>query len=430
MSPLISQKSRVALWIAAFFLCSFSLTASVLLWVLEQQTVPAMVMAGFAAGGVELCKFAFFPIAANLKRFMPIFSAVLYITGTLLLIFSIFATVAFLETGSQGNISAEKTGNFTYQTKRKDIENIEKEIQSNIENKENAISQGIVSKSSNIDQRIDELKRQKEKKVSELNTLEVIPDKGMNALFKTMNEIFGISVALARTITYVIGSIIVDVCSIFCLMVLNANRVESSGGIGHNQQEYNMNVKPDDSKLELGDRPFSNTTNRRLNNQAPNNSKIELANETSQHEVLSNTIVNGYAKDNVNDVSGVLNQNTSLDARPVSKSQDQSQDRSQNRSQDHLQDRSQSGPKTTQKTIDDEVVSAVENKGLRPLSRPVSRPPKKDGLEVHVERVLKGEFGDNPGVNLIAKSCKVGKIKAKKILDEVAKIRKNVIPIK
>ena len=69
---------KPTLYIAAFILCGLSAFCSVLLWVNEQSTIEVAFLFGGFALGLELCKFAFFPIAAKLKG---ILSAGLYLVA-------------------------------------------------------------------------------------------------------------------------------------------------------------------------------------------------------------------------------------------------------------------------------------------------------------------------------------------------------------
>lgn len=204
-------------YVAAILLCGISLFCSVALWYTEQPTlIGSLIFGGFAAG-LEICKFIFFPAAARSKGLSK-FGLNLF--GSLLVIFSIFATVAFLETGANVTIDSAKNTSFEYQTQLRTIKNIESKIQINMEAKAQAVKNSYRKEGREYDLILDNLEADKQKALVILKDMSAISKNGTHSLFDSIAAILNIDVVTIRQISYLIIAIFVDLGGIRCLMIL------------------------------------------------------------------------------------------------------------------------------------------------------------------------------------------------------------------
>ena len=288
-----------------------------------------------------------------------------------------------LDTGSNALSQETKAGSIIYQSKLRDIENIEAEIEENRQGKKKVLGDGIVSATVVLDKRIDDLKQQKATALIALNSIEVRPETGLNSVVGLVTAMTGLSIQSSRQMTQVLISVLVDILSIFCLVALvdkKLFKVVLEGGEtspDKYQQDYQISekmkvtgnvsspldhtiesqVKYDEARIPQGLDPLSRPVSRPVS--AP---------------VLENEVV----------------------SRPVLKS-------------------------------DNEVVS-------RPVTKKQDRSQKDVKFEKNVQRLMDGALGEKPSINQVAKLCHVGKIKAKEIIAEAAKRQskenEKVVPIK
>ncbi len=204
-------------YLAATLLCGISLFCSVALWYSEQPTlIGSLIFGGFAAG-LEICKFIFFPFAARSKGLSK-FGLNLF--GSLLVIFSIFATVAFLETGANVTIDSAKNTSFEYQAQLRTIKNIESKIQINMEAKAQAVRNSYRKEGRDYDLILDNLESDKQKALVILKDMTAISKNGTHSLFDSIAAILNIDLVTTRQISYLIIAIFVDLGGIRCLMIL------------------------------------------------------------------------------------------------------------------------------------------------------------------------------------------------------------------
>jgi len=214
---------RLFTYLAAILLCGISLGCSVALWYSEQPTlIGSLIFGGFAAG-LEICKFIFFPAAARSKGLSK-FGLNLF--GGLLIIFSIFATVAFLETGANVTIDSAKNTSFEYQSQLQTIRNIESEIQINMELKAKAAKYNHREESRAYDLTLDNLESDKQKALVILKDMTAISKNGTHSLFDSIAAMMHIDVVTIRQVSYLIIAIFVDLGGIRCLMILTTKETK------------------------------------------------------------------------------------------------------------------------------------------------------------------------------------------------------------
>lgn len=210
-------------YLAAMLLCGISLFCSVALWYTEQPTlIGSLIFGGFAAG-LEICKFIFFPAAARSKGLSK-FGLNLF--GSLLVIFSIFATVAFLETGANATIDSAKNTSFEYQAQLQTIKNIESIIQINMQAKAQAVTNNYRKEGRGYDLILDNLEADKQKSLVILKDMTAISKNGTHSLFDSIAAMLHIDLVTIRQVSYLIIAIFVDLGGIRCLMILTHKETE------------------------------------------------------------------------------------------------------------------------------------------------------------------------------------------------------------
>lgn len=212
--------------VAAALLCSGSLFCSVGLWVKEQNTILAMILAGVFASALELCKFAFFPAASKLFSQDKVKSIPLFFLAFILLAVSIVATVAFLETGSNVTLSKSLKSSATHQILTKEIKSFDQQIatvngllQADLEN-------NYRKRAYDNSEKLALLRQAKNKSVDKLIHLKVKPTNGIHSLFATLSNKTGFSETSVRQLTYVIVAVLVDICGIACLLLLTVSNAK------------------------------------------------------------------------------------------------------------------------------------------------------------------------------------------------------------
>ncbi len=204
-------------YLAAIVLCSVSIFCSVTLFYKDQPSLEYSIIFAASAFGLELCKFIFFPKARESSGWSK-FS--LNFFGSLLVVFSIFCTISMLESGATSSISDEMKSSFEYQTRLKDVQNLESELQINMEAKDKAVKNNYRKEARTYDIKIEDLKSQKENKLKLLNDITIISASGTHSIFDSIASKFEVSVVLVRQISYLIIALLVDLGGIRCLMIL------------------------------------------------------------------------------------------------------------------------------------------------------------------------------------------------------------------
>ncbi len=202
----------------AFLLCGFSLVCSVALWVSKQTDLENMILAGVFATGIEFCKFAFFPLA---KKTQSVFwSLFLYLIAIILVAFSAYATVVFLESGEKFKHDKLTAKSFVYQTHQNTIHNIDTEISNLLDGQDKDLKGKYSTRGYSISDQLKQLRSDKEIAISKLNDVAQISADGTDSVFITIAEMLQITVSQARLLLFLIGAILIDLCSIICLIAL------------------------------------------------------------------------------------------------------------------------------------------------------------------------------------------------------------------
>ena len=201
-------------------LCGASLTCSVVLWAGEHQNFYAMILAGVIAGSLESCKFIFFPIAAQLWQQDKAKGFALYCLSGCLLVLSIFATVAFFETGSNATVKQAVTSSAMYQILSDDVKSLERQIDTMNQLLNADLKHDFRARAYNQNKQLDVLNLKKEAAITRLTNLRVEPINGIHSMFNAIANTFNANVETVRHVVYVIAAIFMDVCGIACLMLL------------------------------------------------------------------------------------------------------------------------------------------------------------------------------------------------------------------
>ena len=212
---------RFALTLAAILLCGISIFCSVVLWYNEMPNSLAAVIFGIAACGVELCKFVFIPVASKRNGLSTV---PLVLTGCLLLVFSVFSTVSFLEATASESISDARNHSYDYQSKLKTIQSIELEIQLNIQAKQKAVEFNFRKEARGYDETLANLRHQLAKYRQQLGQIKIVSQRGTLSIFDSVSDSFQLPPKETRLVVYTIIAILIDVCGILCLIVLTGVR--------------------------------------------------------------------------------------------------------------------------------------------------------------------------------------------------------------
>lgn len=117
---------RAIAGLAVVLLCGGSLVCSVLLWANEQQVFYLMLLASIFATGLELAKFVCFVASKHADTSVKRLGY--FALGSVLLIVSVFASVAFFEAGTSADVDDEKRSSQEYQQKVQQLNFINEQI--------------------------------------------------------------------------------------------------------------------------------------------------------------------------------------------------------------------------------------------------------------------------------------------------------------
>jgi len=238
---------KSALYTATILLCALSAFCSVLLWVSEQNTVEAKVLFGGFALGLELCKFAFFPMAAKLKG---ILSAGLYSIAFALLLLSITATVSLLETGAINNLSQARISSEIYQSERSNIESINVEIKTLQALIKEDVKNGYRARALSQGDKLAKLRSTRTQAVNILSSINVIPDSGIHSIFRSLAKLFDSNDKAVRFWVYVVLAVAIDICGIACLMLINSNAINPLRVISGEIMKSNASKSKDPNRIK------------------------------------------------------------------------------------------------------------------------------------------------------------------------------------
>lgn len=208
---------KASLYFCVVILCGGSLLCSVAMWASEQSTLFLSVLFGAFFSALEVCKFAFFPIAASLTSEGPWTRMSLFFLGIILLGFSIFATVSFLETSANQSTTNARTSSDTYQFLVNSLKDYEKQIELGNENASNDVESKIYrGRADNALSRIDGIQDKKNQALQRLISFEALPASGVQSIFSKWGE-----ASTVRLYFYTFVAVVIDVCGIICLMLLS-----------------------------------------------------------------------------------------------------------------------------------------------------------------------------------------------------------------
>ncbi len=215
-----NKTHQLGLHFAALLLCGGSLLCSVGLWVGEQQTLLAMILAGIFAVALELCKFLFFPVAARQFQQSKIIGALIYFLSLILLGVSIVATVAFLETGTQASINSSLSSSTTFQSLKINLANLQREIETLNLLMQQDLNLGYRQRSYAQLSKLAALRAEKKQANEQLLSFELTPQNGAHSLFEALAKQMDVTATQVRQAVYMLVAILVDVCGIVCLLLL------------------------------------------------------------------------------------------------------------------------------------------------------------------------------------------------------------------
>lgn len=216
---------------AAILLCAGSMICTVALWVNEQNSLWAMLLAGTFAGSLELCKFAFFPLAARTWETNRATGAFLYLLAGILLVASIGASVAFLETGTRQQLGEQQTNSAEYLAAEQNIASLQQRIDTANELIAKDADSGYRQRAYERLPELEKLIDQKNAAVSQLKTIDTASQEGAGALFEIVAEATRQQADSVRHIAYFSAAILVDVCGIVALMLLSTGIAEGKPNV-------------------------------------------------------------------------------------------------------------------------------------------------------------------------------------------------------
>lgn len=217
--------TRLTLITSAILLCGTSLFYSVGFWVSIPSSIESKWFAGATAVAAELCKFAFFPIAAGLVKTSVSKGATVYCLATLLLLLSIVATVAFLETGSIEKIEKQQEESTTYQFTIETIKSLDQEIETLNGLIRKDMENGFRQRAFTQRPKLNELREEKLQAQRYLENMPGVPSTGVHSLFDNWANKLDKSVISVRQGFYLAVAVLIDVLGIACLLLLASNKI-------------------------------------------------------------------------------------------------------------------------------------------------------------------------------------------------------------
>lgn len=193
-----------------------------------KTTSNAMILAGVFAVALELCKFAFFPVAAaQLNQGNKLSAAALGLLSFLLLMVSIYATVVFLETGTTRNIEHITQSSGIYQQVKNTITNIDQQISTVNALMAEDLSHGYRQRSYANLPALQQLRHEKTQAVDRLQSLQITTS-GVQSLFASIASQTGASAVTVRLSVYATVAVLVDICGITCLLLLAGRNAQKT----------------------------------------------------------------------------------------------------------------------------------------------------------------------------------------------------------
>lgn len=212
---------RLTLLICVVVLCGGSLLCSVGLWSSEQSSLFTQILFGAFFGALELCKFAFFPIAFELFSTRKVTGTLLYLLGFVLLVFSIFATVAYLETGATVAASSARQNSHSYAYSSETIASLEAQIKTVSDNMASDSQYGYRARAAQQAALLRDLNQQKFEAINSINDIQVNDYSGVQSIFSKLSSTLSVEQSSLRLLVYTLLAIFIDVCGIACLIVLS-----------------------------------------------------------------------------------------------------------------------------------------------------------------------------------------------------------------
>lgn len=218
---MISEKIRPLLFFTAGLLCFMSLAASVLLWVSIPVTWWGQVMAGIAALGLELAKFAFVPVGFWLLvggRFW--LGGLSLVTGLVLLVVSVAASVGFLELASRTGQAEALRSDVVYQSKVDRLADLSARIR---------VVDGLVAADARADFRgralggsvsSNQMDQERKQLEDELVAFEPVAQSSLGALVAGLAGVLGVAADSVRAGLFWMLAWLVEVAAVVSLLLL------------------------------------------------------------------------------------------------------------------------------------------------------------------------------------------------------------------
>jgi len=216
---------KISLLVGVVIVCGGSLLCSVMLWAGEQSSIFAAILFGAFFGAIEICKFSFFPIAAQLIKNNRLAGVSLYSLAFVLLGLSIFATVAFLETGATQSNGLAKTTSTAFRAIESTVTSLDAQIKTLNANMLRDSQLDFRARAVTQSEQLQQLQGRKERAVSQLINFKAAHTSGVQSIFSRLSSVSGFDESNVRLTVYTGLAVIVDVCGIVCLLLLTAQPI-------------------------------------------------------------------------------------------------------------------------------------------------------------------------------------------------------------
>jgi len=208
--------------VAAFLLCGISIIASVLLWISVPTEIFGKWLAGATAIALEICKFAFLPLALIMwKREQHGWSITLGSIGFILLIVSVSATIGFVQNANQQQQTEAQQSTIRYQTNLQQLDSLNKQVDQYHLLIKTDSDNGFRDRGYKGLNKLDELETQRTALVKEMSIPEKATQGEMNALTGSIAKQLDMDADKLQLTFFTSLAVLVDVSAIISLSFLS-----------------------------------------------------------------------------------------------------------------------------------------------------------------------------------------------------------------
>lgn len=211
---------KYSLYFSTLLLCAVTLASTVLFWSSMPTDTLGKVIAGVTATALEACKYSFFPAGIYYLRKRNVGGAGLLLIGILLLVVSVSATTAFLETSYHQQQTDAQQNSVEHQTKKQQLNSLQQQIDT---------LNNLIAADAQADRRtraleytkqVKELEEKRDTTLAGFQNIKESPQGGAQSLFSVLAMPLHSSPDAVRQGAFIGLALIVDVSAIACLLSL------------------------------------------------------------------------------------------------------------------------------------------------------------------------------------------------------------------